>query len=63
MSKIDPAKKNEPPVSDTLENASRLSVIEAEKKKWMEDNRAAFAAYDALVDRLGLFGEEYRNFE
>lgn len=63
MSRIDPAKKNEPPVSDTLENASRLSSIEAEKKKWMEDNRAAFAAYDALVDRLGLFGEEYRNFE
>ncbi|WP_188092506.1 type II toxin-antitoxin system CcdA family antitoxin [Azospirillum sp. B21] len=63
MSRIDPAKKNELPVSDALENASRVSAVEAEKKKWMEDNRAAFAAYDALVDRLGLFGEEYRNFE
>lgn len=63
MSRIDPAKKNERPVSDTLENASCVSSMDAEKKKWMEDNRAAFAAYDALVDRLGLFGEEYRNFE
>lgn len=63
MSRIDQAKKNECPVSDTLENASCVSSMDAEKKKWMEDNRAAFAAYDALVDRLGLFGEEYRNFE
>lgn len=63
MSRIDPAKKNEHPVPDTLENASCVSSMDAEKKKWMEDNRAAFAAYDALVDRLGLFGEEYRNFE
>ncbi|WP_194912890.1 type II toxin-antitoxin system CcdA family antitoxin [Azospirillum sp. INR13] len=63
MSRIDPAKKNELPVSDALENASRVLAVEAEKKKWIEDNRAAFAAYDALVDRLGLFGEEYRNFE
>ncbi len=63
MSRIDPAGKNEPPASDRLENASCVSSIDAEKRKWMEDNRAAFAAYDALVDRLGVFGEEYRAFE
>lgn len=63
MSRIDPARKSQRPVSDGLDNASRVSSMDAEKKKWMEDNRAAFAAYDALVDRLGLFGEEYRNFE
>ncbi|CAO3431489.1 type II toxin-antitoxin system CcdA family antitoxin [Azospirillum endophyticum] len=63
MPKNDPARENERPVSNALENASQVSSMDAEKKKWMEANRVAFAAYDALVDRIGLFGEEHRNFE
>ncbi len=34
----------------------------AEIQKWVEENREAFAAYDAMVDRLGVFGEDDRVF-
>lgn len=35
---------------------------ESEKQRWIEENREAFAAYDAMVEKLGVFGEEYRQF-
>ncbi|MGF7176769.1 type II toxin-antitoxin system CcdA family antitoxin [Azospirillum doebereinerae] len=40
----------------------RPRLTEAEKQRWMEENREAFAAYDAFVEKHGVFGDEHRLF-
>lgn len=35
---------------------------ESEKQRWIEENREAFRAYDAMVGKFGLFGDEHRLF-
>lgn len=37
-------------------------ATEAEIQKWVEENREAFAAYDAYIDANGLFSDELRLF-
>jgi post-segregation antitoxin (ccd killing protein) len=40
----------------------RARMTEAEKQRWIEENREAFKAYDELVDKYGVFGDEWREF-
>lgn len=37
-------------------------LTEAEKQRWMEENREAFAAYNDFVEKYGVFGDEHRLF-
>lgn len=46
------------PVTTTASKTPRAT--DAEIRQWVEDNRDAFAAYDAMVDRLGVFGDDER---
>ncbi|MBP2228848.1 post-segregation antitoxin (ccd killing protein) [Azospirillum agricola] len=43
-------------------SAKPRRLTEAEKQRWIEENREAFAAYDAHVEKHGLFGDGRRLF-
>ncbi len=48
------------PVTTTASKTTRAT--DAEIRQWVEDNRDAFAAYDAYIDANGLFGDGKRLF-
>ena len=48
--------------SEACAHRKRARMTEADKQRWTEENREAFKAYDELVDKHGLFGEEWRKF-
>ena len=49
-------------LSQTLEERLEQLVREAEGKRWLEDNRKAIDAYNARVERDGLWSEDLRSF-
>ena len=54
--------RHDPSVSEACTHRERARMTEAEKQRWTEENRGAFKAYDELVDKYGLFAEEWRKF-
>lgn len=54
------AKKLELNLSATLERALAVEVQKAERAQWLEQNRKAIAAANALADKNGLFADSYR---
>lgn len=49
-------------LSATLELALTEQLNAAQRERWKQDNRAAIAAYNQLVEAHGSFGEELRSF-
>lgn len=49
-------------LSATLEAALEAALRDARAAAWQEENRAAMAAYDAHVEREGIFAERVRLF-
>jgi len=49
-------------VSQACERGLAGSVAEARKARWLEDNRDAIDAYNAMVERDGLPLDEFRQF-
>jgi antitoxin CcdA len=54
------AKMLELNLSATLERALAVEVQKAERAQWLEQNRKAIAAANALADNNGLFADSYR---
>jgi antitoxin CcdA len=59
---VDEARGLELNLSKVLEERLR-EVIGAERRRlWLEENEAAFSAYDRFVERHGLFNEDEREW-
>lgn len=49
-------------LSATLEQALEHKLVEAEARKWGEENKQAIVSYNNFVEKNGCFGDEYREF-
>ncbi|HYH22716.1 MAG TPA: type II toxin-antitoxin system CcdA family antitoxin [Azospirillum sp.] len=49
-------------LSQVFEVAVEQSVKEAKRQRWIEENRPAFDAYDAYVEKHGVYGSGKRLF-
>jgi antitoxin CcdA len=49
-------------VSQACERGLARSVAEARRTRWLEDNKEAIEAYNAMVERDGLPLDEFRQF-
>ncbi len=49
-------------LSATLEQALEQKLVEAEARKWAEENKQAIASYNSFVEENGCFGDEFREF-
>jgi antitoxin CcdA len=49
-------------LSQTLEVALSAKVVEARRARWLAENQAAIAAYNAHVERDGVFSAGRRRF-
>lgn len=49
-------------LSEVLESALEQAIREAERARWLEENREAFEAYNDWVEEHGVFGEAWREF-
>lgn len=49
-------------LSSVFERAVEQSVAEAKRQRWIEENRPAFDAYDAFVEKHGVFSDGKRLF-
>lgn len=59
---VDEARSLDIPLSSTMEAALRVRVKEQHDRRWQEENREGIADYNAMVERLGVFGEDLRLF-
>lgn len=50
-------------LSQTLEDELRKRVTEARTQKWREENREAIESYNRFIDRNGVFGEEFQDWD
>lgn len=55
---IDEARRMRINLSETLEGRLRTIVRAEREKRWLEENRAAIAAYNARVAQHGLLSDE-----
>jgi antitoxin CcdA len=49
-------------LSATLERALTEELAEVKRKRWLEDNRDAIAAYNEHIDKHGAFSDDLRSF-
>jgi antitoxin CcdA len=49
-------------LSQTLEAALLVEIKKEKERRWLEENRAAIAAYSRFVEKHGLLSDRYRNF-
>ena len=55
---LDAARRLDIDLSETLERRLRMMVKAGQEKRWLEDNKAAFTAYNARVSSHGLLSDE-----
>jgi antitoxin CcdA len=55
---LDEARRLRINLSDTLESRLRMIVKTEQEKRWLEENRAALAAYNARVAEHGLLSDD-----
>jgi antitoxin CcdA len=49
-------------LSEVLESALEKAIREAEQARWLAENEAAIDHYNSVIEKYGLFGEEFRQF-
>ena len=49
-------------LSDVVETALEAAIRDVENAKWLEDNQEAFRAYNAMIAKYGIFGDDRRLF-
>ena len=49
-------------LSQTLEDSLKARVVEERRKRWLEDNKAAFAACNDHFEKYGLWSDGFRMF-
>ena len=50
-------------LSQLLEDELRIRTKEAREAVWREDNRAFTESYNAYIERNGVFGEEFQDWD
>jgi antitoxin CcdA len=50
-------------LSQTLEDALAKLTQEAREAKWREENREFIDSYNAYIERNGVFGEEFQDWD
>ena len=50
-------------LSQTLEDELRKRTQEAREAKWREENRESIVSYNRLIERAGVFGEEFQDWD
>lgn len=59
---LDRAKDRDLNISSILEFALRQKLSEHERARWLAENRAGIDAYNAQVEKHGVFGDGLRAF-
>jgi antitoxin CcdA len=49
-------------LSGVAESAIENAIAEAERKAWLDENAEAIAEYNALVEKRGVFSDDWRTF-
>jgi antitoxin CcdA len=49
-------------LSAALERALGIEIAELKRKRWLETNREAIAAYNEYCEKHGVFSDEVRSF-
>ncbi len=49
-------------LSQTLEDGLKVRVAEERRRRWLEDNKAAFAACNDHFEKYGLWSDGFRMF-
>jgi antitoxin CcdA len=50
-------------LSETLEAELRKRVQEQRDEKWRKENRSAIESYNRLIEKCGVFGEEFQDWD
>lgn len=50
-------------LSQVLEEELRRLTKDAREAKWREENRASIESYNRLIERAGVFGEEFQDWD
>jgi antitoxin CcdA len=49
-------------LSQVVERALAAAIRDAEQGRWLSENERAIEQYNELVERHGVFGDEFRRF-
>jgi antitoxin CcdA len=49
-------------LSEVVERALEKAIVEAEQARWLAENEEAIEHYNSVIEKYGLFGEEFRQF-
>jgi antitoxin CcdA len=49
-------------LSEVVERALEKAIIEAEQARWLAENEKAIEYYNSVIEKYGLFGDEFRQF-
>ena len=49
-------------LSATLEQALKEKLAESKAEKWLKENKNSIQAYNDVIQKHGMFGDEYRKF-
>ncbi|HEX3485458.1 MAG TPA: type II toxin-antitoxin system CcdA family antitoxin [Micropepsaceae bacterium] len=50
-------------LSQVLEDELRKRTRDAREAKWREENRGSVESYNQLIERAGVFGEEFQDWD
>ena len=49
-------------LSEVVESALEKAIREAEQARWLAENEKAIEYYNSVVEKYGMFGDEFRQF-
>jgi len=49
-------------LSEVVERALERAIVEAEQARWLAENEAAIEHYNSVIEKYGLYGDEFRQF-
>jgi antitoxin CcdA len=49
-------------LSEVVESALEHAILELERSSWLAENQQAIDAYNAFVEKHGVFGDTHRQF-
>ena len=49
-------------LSEVVEASLEKAICEAEQARWLAENEKAIEYYNSVIEKYGLFGEEFRQF-
>jgi antitoxin CcdA len=49
-------------LSEVVESALEKAIRDAEQARWLSENEEAIEHYNSVIEKYGLFGDEFRQF-